>query len=286
LRLGLIGCYFNTFLPGSVGGDILKAAFIAREQNRRTAAVATVLMDRAVGLWGLFWVVALLGSYFWLTGAPELVENDRLRALVTFCVTVVIASLAGWLLLGLLPQRRAERFAGRLEHLPKVGGSAAEFWRAVWMYRCRPKSVALALGISWVGFFGFIGCFYCCAHVLWDGDPGNPLPSLTQHFLLVPIGLVIMAMPLFPGGAGIGELGFGLLYGWFGYQKAGGILGSLVQRVLSWGVGLACFRAYLRAARLTPPAPKRQPAPEPDFAAVCANGDDRVGADRESFTAG
>src|SRR5207248_3005242 len=49
LRLGLIGCYFNAYLPGSVGGDILKAAFIAREKpGRRTAAVATVLMDRGV----------------------------------------------------------------------------------------------------------------------------------------------------------------------------------------------------------------------------------------------
>ena len=41
LRLGLIGFFFNTFLPGSVGGDIIKAAFLAREQNRRTVAVAT-----------------------------------------------------------------------------------------------------------------------------------------------------------------------------------------------------------------------------------------------------
>ena len=30
LRLGMIGFYLNTFLPGSVGGDIIKAAFIAR----------------------------------------------------------------------------------------------------------------------------------------------------------------------------------------------------------------------------------------------------------------
>jgi len=74
--------------------------------------------------------------------------------------------------------------------------------------------------------------------VLWDADPANPLPTLTQHFLLVPIGLVIMAMPLFPGGAGIGELGFGLLYGWFGYPSANGVLCSLVQRVLSWVIGL------------------------------------------------
>src|SRR5262249_38520042 len=35
-RLGFIGYFFNTFLPGSIGGDFVKAACIAREQSRRT----------------------------------------------------------------------------------------------------------------------------------------------------------------------------------------------------------------------------------------------------------
>src|SRR5262249_27161693 len=68
IRLGLIGTYFNAFLPGSVGGDIIKAAFIAREQNRRTVAVATVMIDRALGLVGLIWLVALVGGFFWAGG--------------------------------------------------------------------------------------------------------------------------------------------------------------------------------------------------------------------------
>ena len=62
MRLGSIGMYWNTFLPGSIGGDIIKAAFLAREQSRRTAAVATILFDRVVGLCGLFWLITLLGS--------------------------------------------------------------------------------------------------------------------------------------------------------------------------------------------------------------------------------
>ena len=41
---------------------------VAREQSRRTVAVATVIMDRVIALWGLFWFVALLGGAFWLTG--------------------------------------------------------------------------------------------------------------------------------------------------------------------------------------------------------------------------
>ena len=67
-RLGMIGLYFSAFLPGSVGGDIVKAVAIAREQSRRTVAVATVILDRVIGLCGLFWLVTLLGNGFGLTG--------------------------------------------------------------------------------------------------------------------------------------------------------------------------------------------------------------------------
>jgi uncharacterized membrane protein YbhN (UPF0104 family) len=127
-----------------------------------------------------------------------------------------------------------------------VGGSAAEFWRAVWMYRCRQKSVALALVLSWVGFVGFVSAFYCCACALWDGNPADAPPSLTQHFLIVPVGLIIQAIPGSPGGAGIGEVGFGLLYEWFGFSKSLGQLSTLLQRVLSWILGFGGYLIYAR----------------------------------------
>jgi glycosyltransferase 2 family protein len=271
LRLGLIGFFFNTFLPGSVGGDIIKAAFLAREQSRRTVAVATVIMDRVIALWGLIWFVAVLGAGFWAAGLLGGEAAATSQFIVKSAAGIVAVTAAAWLLLGLLPAHRAERFAGRLGRVPRVGGSAAEFWRAVWMYRCRQKSVALALLISWVGFFGFIGTFYCCAHALWD----DRLPSLTQHFLIVPIGLVIQAMPLFPGGAGIGEAGFAGLYSWFGYDPAGGVLGSLVQRVLSWVLGLGGLAVYVwLPPRLPGRASDAEPVPEPALAGVGADGDE------------
>jgi hypothetical protein len=68
VRIGLLGFFFNTFLPGSVGGDLVKAAAVAREQSRRTAAVATVIMDRVIGLWSLIFFVAFMGGTCWLFG--------------------------------------------------------------------------------------------------------------------------------------------------------------------------------------------------------------------------
>jgi uncharacterized membrane protein YbhN (UPF0104 family) len=264
LRLGMVGCFFNAFLPGSVGGDIIKAAALARSQSRRTVAVATVIMDRVIALWGLIWFVALLGGVFWLAGALEGAEAFKCKVIVGTAAVTVVVSLTVWLLMGLLPQRRAERFALRLGCLPRVGASAAEMWRAVWMYRCRQMVVYQVLALSWVGHVGFVVAFYCAANTLWDGTPPNAVPTFVQHFLLVPIGLVVQAVIPLPGGIGIGELGFGTLYELLGGSKANGILGSLVQRVVAWIFGLIGWGVYanLKAHQPTLATPKSDRTPD------------------------
>jgi uncharacterized protein (TIRG00374 family) len=250
MRIGLIGFFFNSFLPGSVGGDIVKAAALARQQDRRTVAVATVIMDRVIALWGLVWFVAILGLGFWLFGGLEGDASERSKLVVSLATGTVLVSLLIWFLMGLLPDRRAARFASRLSLLPKIGQSAAELWRAVWMYRKRQGTVFGVLALSWVGHVGFVLSFYCCANALWD-DALGPMPSLTQHFLLVPIGLVVQAVIPTPGGAGVGEWGFGALYKYFAGPAAesNGVLASLVQRIVTWTIGLL---GYLICLRLRP----------------------------------
>src|SRR5205823_12524140 len=132
-----------------------------------------------------------------------------LKVIVSIAAGIIGCSLVVCLVLAVLPARRARRFAMRLNRIPKVGHAAAEFWRAIWMYRRRPRSVLLALLLGLIGHVGFVLTFYFSARTLWDADQ---IPSLREHFLIVPVGMVIQAAPLFPGGAGIAELGFGWLY--------------------------------------------------------------------------
>jgi uncharacterized membrane protein YbhN (UPF0104 family) len=246
MRLGLVGYFLSVFLPGSVGGDVIKAAFIAREQRRRTVAVATVLIDRAVGLWGLFWLVALCGSVFWLAGNPQLHTQPKLQAILGGALAVVAGSGALWGLLGFLPEWRAQRFAGRLSRIPKIGGSAAEFWRAIWMYRGQGRSVATALLMAFVGHAGFVLTFFFAAQVLQEPGSGDSVPSLAEQFLIVPVGLVVQALAPTPGGMGLGELSFQWLFGMIGRPPEAGALTSLVYRALTWVIGLAGYLVYLR----------------------------------------
>lgn len=265
MRYGLLGIFFNTFLPGSVGGDIVKAAALARTQNRRTAAVATVLMDRLIALWALVWFVAILGSVFWAMGLLSGPTATVASTITLLALGIVVVSLSIWLILGLLPDRRAERLAQRLSRLPLAGRALGELWRAVWMYRQRQKSVAVVMGLTWVGQVGFVLAFYSCACALWTPGLG-PIPSLTQHFLLVPIGVTMQALIPTPGGAGGGEWGFGALYVLFRATEANGVLASLVQRILSWILGLAGYGIALWLAL----AARRERLPVPTTLPVAA----------------
>jgi uncharacterized membrane protein YbhN (UPF0104 family) len=280
----MIGCFFNLVLPGSVGGDIAKAAALAREQSRRTVAVATVVMDRIIGLWGLAWLVGLVGGAFWLTGQLEDEAGAKSKLVIEVTGVILVASLAIWFALGFLNNERAEAFALRLWRLPRIGGPAAEFWRALWMYRCQQRTVLATLALSWLGFGLFVPAFYYCASTLWSADDMGPMPSFQQHFMLVPIGLLMRAVPFFPGGVGIGEASFAELYHWFTGVKASrtsGLLGSLMQRVVEVMTGMIGFGVYMAFPARVPDAavrPVHVPAASPP--------QDWVRATAESSTAG
>ena len=59
IRIGFIGYLFNLAPMGIVGGDLLKAWMLAREKpGNRAKALASVVVDRIVGLYVLFLVAA------------------------------------------------------------------------------------------------------------------------------------------------------------------------------------------------------------------------------------
>jgi uncharacterized membrane protein YbhN (UPF0104 family) len=271
-RLGLIGLFWNTFLPGSVGGDAVKAFYLAREQERRTVAVSTVLLDRAVGLWALFWLVALMGGAFWLLGDPALIQPKDPKELlgmevgpqqiVWLAVGLVVLTSIMWTALVVLPERRGEKFAGRLRRIPKVGVAASEFWRSVWIYRRKQGSVVVAMLLALIGHVGWVLTFYYGVQIFQE--PGVPLqvPTLAQHFLIVPIGLTIQALFPAPGGLGGGEFGFGWLYGVIGSLDTKGVVGALVQRLIGWSLALIGYVVYLNVPK--PAAAQADKAAERD----------------------
>jgi uncharacterized membrane protein YbhN (UPF0104 family) len=131
-----------------------------------------------------------------------------------------------------------------------MGGSLAEFWRAVWMYRCRSRAVLLAMGMAMLGHVGFVFTFYFSALTLSAADQ---IPPFEAHLLIVPVGMTIQAGFPTPNGIGGGELAYAGLYSLLGSTAACGLRGSLVQRIVILAISFAGFLVYLRM-RSDPPA--------------------------------
>src|SRR5262249_39794604 len=104
-RLGMVGMFYNTCLPGSVGGDLVKAYCIAKAHpERKTRAVATVIADRGMGLFGLILFAAVVGSAAWALGDPIISGSANLQLMVEVMAAAAGAAAVGFLLIGLLPE--------------------------------------------------------------------------------------------------------------------------------------------------------------------------------------
>ncbi|MGH9174440.1 MAG: lysylphosphatidylglycerol synthase transmembrane domain-containing protein [Vicinamibacterales bacterium] len=92
-KAGAIGAFFNSFLLGGVGGDVVKLAYLMRQHSQRARILASVMVDRVVGLLGLFVVAGVAMGWHWkdMDGSPE---SQRLALL--------IFSVVGGLALGLV----------------------------------------------------------------------------------------------------------------------------------------------------------------------------------------
>lgn len=245
-RLGLVGIFYNTFFPGSVGGDVLKAYFIAHAHPERKAkAVATVIADRAMGLFGLILFVAVLGSIAWGLGDARLVANPELQWLVKLTAGIALGSAIGFLLLGLLPQRRVDRFAGRLKWIPKLGNGLAEMWYALVIYRQQMRVVLIGLALSAASHFGLVFAFHCASRVFPPSDH-TTLPTLSEHLVIAPIGFIVQAIPVSPGGVGVGEAAFAGLYKLSDRSPQRGIIARLALRLAEWLIALGGYLVYLR----------------------------------------
>jgi uncharacterized protein (TIRG00374 family) len=63
--INMVGSFWNSFLLGSTGGDVIKAVYAARNSSHKTRAVVSVLVDRVIGLYGLIILGGLVALVQW-----------------------------------------------------------------------------------------------------------------------------------------------------------------------------------------------------------------------------
>lgn len=239
LRLGFCGYLFNYVAPGAVGGDVIKAVLMAREQTgRRAIAVATILMDRVLGLLALF----MVGAGASLLASPEIQHRELiLTALWGVTITGVLGLLV--LLHPIAVRSRPVRWA---MSLPAIGPPINQIVAALALYQARRRTVLLAVLISVAGHLGIISSFYFCARAVAEREE---VPTYAAHMQLIPLAEVAGVIVPTPGGLGALEGAVQEAYRLSGAAPGIGLLAAGAYRVTTILIAAVGSLFYFSAKR-------------------------------------
>jgi glycosyltransferase 2 family protein len=196
LRLGFIGYLMNFVSLGSVGGDLFKAILAARNKpSKKPEAVASVLLDRAIGLLGLIMLAWFSILFFIDASVPKLIVTigQAAGAMTTVCVLgLLIAVYSGdWI----------DKWIGQFDQrIPVIGPILARMARAIRLLRRRSSAIPVLIASS---LMVHILLVLSVCLISWGIYP--EAPTLQQHFMIVPPAMAAGAIPLAPGGLGIQE---------------------------------------------------------------------------------
>lgn len=223
-RLHLTGIFFNGFLPGGTGGDLVKGWYLLRGRSRAegAAALGTLVVDRITGLFGLIALAAAanwIGRDIWRS-SPLLAAQSAFILAVAAGVTVLTAVfLSPWKPRWLFarkarPARKAQVGSGEnveeisemLEEGDTRRGFLAELALALGAFRRSPQVFLGAIAISTVVHFILVSVYALCAAAL------NVDLAFRLHAYVAPTLTLANGLPLSPAGLGVGEAAGMVLY--------------------------------------------------------------------------
>jgi uncharacterized protein (TIRG00374 family) len=226
LKTTFISLFFHTFLPGAYGGDFVRVAIAYRvTRSGLNRVVFSVLTDRLTGL-----IALLLLSFAVVPFLPR-VYAERVEIVAAVALVCGVIGLAVLLFAG-------DAFKAQLAHLPgAVGRTLAhicgEMLMALRAFLARPMVLVAAILLSVIQYAFVLAAMIVLGKAMhFDGL------SLAGYVIAGTWSLVANAIPLTPGGLGIGEAAFGRLASLLAAGGTGYGTVFLAMRVLSIGVGV------------------------------------------------
>lgn len=211
LRLFMISHFFNCFMLGSTGGDLVKAYYATRTTpEKKTEAATTVFLDRAIGLFTLIGVMlaVMLSRLQFFLSFPETRKTLWFAAALTAgaVLGLVLAFGRDWTERWPLLKRLCDRSA--------IGSILNRVYQSSRFCLSRPSLVAQTFLLS---FFNQ-GTYVVIGSVM--GKALSIHMSLLDYFSVFPVISVIAAVPATPGGLGTRETATVFLLNIFGVPSA------------------------------------------------------------------
>ena len=200
-----IGLFFSSVLPGSVTGDVVKIFYVRRKDDAFSPAflLFSTFLDRIMGLTGLI----LLMGFFSIVNYSELIAlSPKLAPLLRFNFFLLTAVISGLIAFFVFPQTVHQL----LEKLPKIKvlNRIMGLWQD--LIAARPQmgwAIVISILVQFMGVVIF--------HLLVSPQYVTHL-SLNLVLSFIPLGFMAVALPISPGGLGVGHAAFESLFGFAG----------------------------------------------------------------------
>jgi hypothetical protein len=204
--LNMVGAFYNSFMPGSTGGDLLKAYYAAKQTPHRTRAVLSVIIDRAIGLLALVLLGGSMAAYSWVStastgngGDDSLHDATRKSMQIAIGSAAIVLAVLGGLAIFYIPMlRRLSGMDFLLRRLP-MQTQVRKAEEAMQMYRRRPGLVLAAIAMTFPVHGTVVVSAMLCG-MAFD----LPIPWW-YYFVAVPVIVLSGSIPISPQGAGVME---------------------------------------------------------------------------------
>jgi uncharacterized protein (TIRG00374 family) len=234
VKIGFIANAVDLIVPGQVGGDVLRATYLCRGQPKRTRAIAAIMIDRAIGVLGLFLLASLMGALNWPASGPAV------RGLIRVVWLALAVGSAGLSTVFFpAPLRLFDRLAARHGWLARI---LAELRAMSTAYRDRKAGLALGLVLATCSHVMYSLSFFAVSRALLPHPP-----SMLQHLQMVPLIYFTTIVPLPFGALGLGEQVSDSLFRMTGHEMGG--VAMMGFRVVSLAVSAVSITVYLTNLR-------------------------------------
>lgn len=191
-RLIMAGAFFNLCMPGTTGGDVMKAYYASKGTHKRADAVVSVGVDRACGLIGLMLLVGILGLFS--------LDNALIRrlAIVMWCGLGAML-FTFWIYAS--PSIRARLRLGRLVGRVPGAGLLRKFDGLVKAYRHHIGALFGAVVMSLPIQIALASAMTMAGYALGVEQP------LLYLLSMIPIVMILWSLPV-SGPLGLGPLDY------------------------------------------------------------------------------
>jgi glycosyltransferase 2 family protein len=205
LKLQMTAFFFNVVIPGNIGGDVVKALYVARDapKEKRTTILLLAFVDRLMGVTGL----VLMGALATLPQGPRLWADPLFRPLVAAIVGIGIATLVGGTLALVIVQRAGARLDSYTQGTTKISKLLNQLVTAARILSSSPQKLVTALGLSMLYHATSMAFFMVLTGAIVDAH--LPYSAIAT---VVPLGLLSLLLPISPAGLGVGHLAFQRLF--------------------------------------------------------------------------